>query len=147
MSQQTPEYREHAYTAAVNICGTVLPMDKLPEGLREAYDSLFDELLADNTATFEEAWISLPASATKLLPKAHFHGFFIAAAWLQLSMVGQQLAEKQGDSGQELSQQDTDGIYARIAKDALRESIRKLKKARTDRRLLNSMREVIGLKA
>ncbi|KFZ37359.1 hypothetical protein HR45_10060 [Shewanella mangrovi] len=147
MSEQTTEYREQAYAAAVNICATVLPMDKLPQGLREAYDSLFDELLADRTATFEEAWLGLPASATKLMSKAHFHGFFIAAAWLQLSMVGQQLAEKQADSEQEISQQDTDGIYARIAKDALRESIRKLKKARTDRRLLNSMREVIGLTA
>ncbi|QSX33051.1 DUF3069 domain-containing protein [Shewanella avicenniae] len=145
MSKQTPEYREQAYTAAVNICATVLPMDKLPEGLREAYDALFDELLTDNTATFEEAWLNLPASATKLMPKAHFHGFFIAAAWLQLSMVGQQLAEKQAESEQEITQQDTDGIYAQIAKYALRESIRKLKKARTDRRLLNSMREVIGM--
>ncbi|MDF0534063.1 DUF3069 domain-containing protein [Shewanella sp. A32] len=144
MSQVDALYREQAHTAAVNICATVLPMAKLPAGLKEAYDSLFEELLADSDAQFAEAWANLPASASKLLPQSSFHGFYIASAWLQLSLIGQQIAE-QADSDKAIDEQEYNGIYARIAKEALRESVRKIKKARTDRRLLNSMRHVIGL--
>lgn len=144
MSQVDAQYREQAHTAAINICASVLPMDKLPAGLKDAYDSLFEELLADKDAQFAEAWVNLPASASKLLPRPCFHGFYIAAAWLQLSMIGQRLAE-QAEDERSIDEQEYAGVYARIAKEALRESVRKIKKARTDRRLLNSMRQVIGL--
>ncbi|MFQ6370901.1 DUF3069 domain-containing protein [Shewanella sp. YIC-542] len=144
MSEVDHLYREQAHHAAVNICGSVLPLDKLPDALKSAYDSLFEELLADNDAVFAEAWQTLPPSARKLLPQSSFHGFYIASAWLQLSMIGQQLAE-QADTDNAIDEQQYNGIYARIAQEALRESVRKLKKARTDRRLYNSMRQVMGI--
>ncbi|WP_427916541.1 DUF3069 domain-containing protein [Shewanella algae] len=77
MTQVDAQYRQQARSAAINICSQVLPMDKLPTALKEAYDNLFEELLDDKQSEFKQAWDKLPPSAAKLLPRADFHGFFM----------------------------------------------------------------------
>lgn len=76
MTQVDAQYRQQARSAAINICSQVLPMDKLPTALKEAYNNLFEELLDDKQSEFKQAWDKLPPSAAKLLPRADFHGFF-----------------------------------------------------------------------
>ncbi|GGE73763.1 MULTISPECIES: DUF3069 domain-containing protein [Shewanella] len=143
MTQVDAQYRQQAHSAAINICSQVLPMDKLPTALKEAYDNLFEQLLEDKESEFKQAWDKLPPSAAKLLPRADFHGFFIASAWLQLSLMAQDIAQL-ADTDKAIAEQEYSGIYDRISQSALKESVRKLKKARTDRRLLNSIRDVIA---
>ncbi|WP_025820558.1 DUF3069 domain-containing protein [Shewanella marina] len=143
MTTISPEYQARVEQVAFNVCAVVLPMDQLPEGLVEAYQNLLAELLEDNSAAFANAWQQLPTSAQALLPQADFHGFYIAQAWLQLSRVAQDIADM-ADSEDAINEQEYDGIFSRLAVASLKESVRKLKKARTDRSMLNSMKQVIG---
>ncbi|GAB1046657.1 MAG: DUF3069 domain-containing protein [Shewanella algae] len=136
MTQVDAQYRQQARSAAINICSQVLPMDKLPTALKEAYDNLFEELLDDKQSEFKQAWDKLPPSAAN-------HGFFIASAWLQLSLMAQDIAQL-ADTDEAIAEKEYGGMFERISQSALKESVRKLKKARTDRRLLNSIRDVIA---
>ncbi|GGI70095.1 DUF3069 domain-containing protein [Shewanella gelidii] len=142
MNTEQAEYKLRAEKVALNVTSMVLPMDSLPESLVEAYANLFEELLADEEQKFEKVWTSLPASATKLVEKVDFHGFYIANAWLQLSRVAQDIAEL-ADSDDAIQEHEYNDIFTRLAETSLKESAKKLKKARTDRVLLNSMLDVI----
>ena len=117
-------------------------MDKVPANLLEAYANLCNELLEDSDEKFITAWEALPASAMALLPQADFHGFYIANAWLQLSRVAQDIAEL-ADSDEAIDENEYNNIFTRLSDASLKESAKKLKKARTDRALLNSIKSVI----
>jgi len=136
-------YQQVAKQVSYNVANKVLPMAKLPETLLEAYEGLFKELMDDKTEAFTHAWNALPASAQKLMAKAEFHGFYIANAWMQLSRVAQELADS-ADSEEEMNNNEYDGVFGRLAEQSLKECVRKLKKARTDRALLNSFRQVMS---
>lgn len=135
-------YQETAKNIAFNVANKVIPMDKVPEGLLAAYTNLCDELLKDEEGKFSDAWDGLAASARALMLRSEFHGFYMASAWLQLSRVAQDIAEL-ADSDEAIDEQEYNGIFTRLADESLRECIRKLKKSRTDRRLLNSIKEVM----
>ena len=135
-------YQEEAKNIAFNVVSKVIPMDKVPEDLLLAYHNLCDELLSDEEGKFASAWDSLPASATAMFSRSVFHGFYIGSAWLQLSRVGQDLAEL-ADTDEAIDEQEYNGIFTRLADESLRECLRKLKKSRTDRRLFNSMTQVM----
>ncbi|WP_076541569.1 DUF3069 domain-containing protein [Shewanella sp. UCD-KL21] len=143
MSQLSEEYRATAKQISFNVANKVLPMDKLPETLLEAYEGLFNELIEDKAELFAKSWQAMPASAQKLLPKAEFHGFYIANAWMQLSRVAQEIADE-AESEKEIDEKEYDGVFGRLAEQSLKESIRKLKKARTDRSMLNSFKQVMS---
>jgi hypothetical protein len=152
MSQHSPSsmasipsdtYQATAKSVAFNVVSKVLPMDELPGSLMSAYRNLCDELLQDAQQAFANAWDELPASARALLPRSEFHGFYIANAWLQLSRVAQDIAEL-ADSDEAIDEQEYHGIFSRLASESLKESLRKLKKARTDRSLLNSIKSVMA---
>ncbi|MCL1041878.1 DUF3069 domain-containing protein [Shewanella marisflavi] len=142
MSKPSQEYQAIAEQAALNVCNTVIPMDKIPSNLMEAYANLFNELLSDEEGKFGQAWDALPASAKGLLSQAEFHGFYIANAWLQLSRVAQDIAEL-ADSDEAIEEKEYNDIFTRLSDASLKESVKKLKKARTDRALLNSIKAVI----
>ncbi|MGI2259297.1 DUF3069 domain-containing protein [Shewanella sp. GXUN23E] len=137
------DYQTTALTVAMNVASKVMPMDKLPENLKSAYDDLAAQLLKDEQQVFASQWNALPASAKKLMTQAEFHGFFIAQSWLKLSMAGQQLAEL-ADTDDAIAEKEYQGIFANLIEDALKESLKKLKKARTDRSMLNSFRQVMA---
>ncbi|GGB54819.1 DUF3069 domain-containing protein [Shewanella inventionis] len=139
MSKVDQEYEKVAKQISYNVANKVLPMDKLPETLLEAYEGLFNELVADNANVFAQAWDALPGSAQKLMTKAEFHGFYIANAWMQLSRVAQEIADS-ADSEEEMQNNEYDGVFGRLAEQSLKECIRKLKKARTDRSMFNSFK-------
>lgn len=141
MVEQT--YRDTAKKVSYNVANKVLPMDKLPDSLIEAYDGLFEELFADKAKAFSNAWDKLPASAQKLISQAEFHGFYIANAWMQLSRVAQEIADS-NDNEEEMNNNEYDGIFGRLAEQSLKECLRKLKKARTDRVMLNSFKKVMA---
>ncbi|WP_153914209.1 DUF3069 domain-containing protein [Shewanella sp. TC10] len=143
MSHLTEEYKAVAKQVSFNVANKVLPMDKLPETLLEAYEGLFKELIEDNAGLFLKSWQAMPASAQKLMPQAEFHGFYIANAWMQLSRVAQEIADD-ADSDEAIDEKEYDGVFGRLAEQSLKESIRKLKKARTDRSLLNSFKQVMS---
>lgn len=136
-------YRTQAEQVALNVCNSVIPMDKVPESLLEAYANLCNELLEDKEQKFQSTWAALPNSAQKLLPQADFHGFYIANAWLQLSRVAQDIAEL-ADSDEAIDENEYNGIFTRLSDASLKESVKKLKKARTDRAMLNSIKTVIA---
>ncbi|WP_434938949.1 DUF3069 domain-containing protein [Shewanella sp. HL-SH8] len=141
MVEQT--YRDTAKKVSYNVANKVLPMDQLPDSLIEAYDGLFEELFADKAQSFNNAWDKLPASAQKLISQAEFHGFYIANAWMQLSRVAQEIADS-NDTEEEMNNNEYDGIFGRLAEQSLKECLRKLKKARTDRVMLNSFKKVMA---
>ncbi|UAL44531.1 DUF3069 domain-containing protein [Shewanella inventionis] len=143
MSKVDQEYEKVAKQISYNVANKVLPMDKLPETLLEAYEGLFNELVADNANVFAQAWDALPGSAQKLMTKAEFHGFYIANAWMQLSRVAQEIADS-ADSEEEMQNNEYDGVFGRLAEQSLKECIRKLKKARTDRSMFNSFKQVMS---
>ncbi|MCZ4339256.1 DUF3069 domain-containing protein [Shewanella colwelliana] len=136
------DYKQRAELVALNVCNSVIPMDKVPANLLEAYANLCNELLEDSDEKFITAWEALPASAMALLPQADFHGFYIANAWLQLSRVAQDIAEL-ADSDEAIDENEYNNIFTRLSDASLKESAKKLKKARTDRALLNSIKSVI----
>ena len=45
MTKVDPQYQEVAKQISYNVANKVLPMDKLPETLLEAYEGLFTELM------------------------------------------------------------------------------------------------------
>ncbi|WP_258405295.1 DUF3069 domain-containing protein [Shewanella mesophila] len=137
------EYKQRAEIVAFNVCNHVIPMDKVPANLMEAYANLFNELLEDKDQKFIATWNALPSSASALLPQADFHGFYIANAWLQLSRVAQDIAEL-ADSDEAVDENEYNNIFTRLSDASLKESAKKLKKARTDRALLNSIKSVIA---
>ena len=141
MVEQT--YKETAKTVCYNVANKVLPMDQLPDGLKEAYEGMFEELIADKAHAFSLAWNKLPPSAQKLMSQAEFHGFYIANAWMQLSRVAQEIADS-NDTEEEMNDKEYDGVFGRLAEQSLRECLRKLKKARTDRVMLNSFKKVMA---
>jgi hypothetical protein len=143
MSQVSPEYQAVAKSIAFNVANKVLPMAKLPETLAQAYDGLFNELIEDKAGLFTRSWDALPASAQKLMPKAEFHGFYIANAWMQLSRVAQEIADS-AESEEEMNSNEYDGVFGRLAEQSLKECLRKLKKARTERSMLNSFKQVMA---
>ncbi|MGB6137599.1 MAG: DUF3069 domain-containing protein [Shewanella sp.] len=143
MSNVDQQYQDVAKQVSFNVANKVLPMDQLPETLLEAYEGLFKELLADNANAFTQAWDALPGSAQKLMTKAEFHGFYIANAWMQLSRVAQEIADS-ADSEEEMNNNEYDGVFGRLAEQSLKECLRKLKKARTDRSMLNSFKQVMS---
>lgn len=136
-------YKETAKTVCYNVANKVLPMDQLPDGLKEAYEGMFEELIADKAQAFSLAWGKLPASAQKLMSQAEFHGFYIANAWMQLSRVAQEIADS-NDTEEEMNDKEYDGVFGRLAEQSLKECLRKLKKARTDRVMLNSFKKVMA---
>ncbi|CAM4033537.1 MULTISPECIES: DUF3069 domain-containing protein [Shewanella] len=143
MSKPSQEYQAIAEQAALNVCNTVIPMDKVPANLLEAYANLFNELLSDEEGKFSTAWEALPTSAKGLVAQAEFHGFYIANSWLQLSRVAQDIAEL-ADSDEAIEEKEYNNIFTRLSDASLKESVKKLKKARTDRALLNSIKAVIA---
>jgi hypothetical protein len=143
MSQVSQEYQVVAKSIAFNVANKVLPMAKLPETLAQAYDGLFNELIEDKAGLFTRSWDALPASAQKLMPKAEFHGFYIANAWMQLSRVAQEIADS-AESEEEMNNNEYDGVFGRLAEQSLKECLRKLKKARTERSMLNSFKQVMA---
>ena len=143
MSELSAAYREIAEQISYNVANKVLPMAKLPESLLAAYQGLCAELLEDREAKFSQAWDALPASARNLISQAEFHGFYIANAWLQLSRVAQEISE-QADTDEAINEKEYNGIFTRLADESLKESLRKLKKARTDRSMLNSFQQVMA---
>ncbi|GIU49463.1 DUF3069 domain-containing protein [Shewanella algidipiscicola] len=143
MNYQSQAYQQRAQQVALNVCNSVIPMDKVPANLMEAYANLCQELIEDKDQKFAAVWDALPASASALLPQADFHGFYIANAWLQLSRVAQDIAEL-ADSDEAIDEKEYNNIFARLSDASLKESAKKLKKARTDRALLNSIKSVIG---
>lgn len=143
MSQLSDAYREMATQTSFNVANKVLPMANMPESLVAAYQGLLAELLLDRDASFSQAWQALPASAQQLMPQAQFHGFYIANAWLQLSRVAQEISE-QADTEEAINEKEYDGIFSRLAQQSLKECVRKLKKARTDRSMLNSFKQVMA---
>ncbi len=54
MIERTAEYQATAKAISFNVANKVLPMDKLPETLLEAYEGLFKELIQDNAGLFEK---------------------------------------------------------------------------------------------
>ena len=143
MAEVSVEYRETAERISYNVANKVLPMAKLPESLLAAYQGLCAELLEDRETKFSQAWDALPASARNLMPQAEFHGFYIANAWLHLSRVAQEISE-QADTDEAINEKEYNGIFTRLADESLKESLRKLKKARTDRSMLNSFKQVMA---
>lgn len=143
MTEISVAYRETVEKISYNVANKVLPMAKLPESLLVAYQGLCAELLEDRKGKFNQAWEGLPASARNLMPQADFHGFYIANAWLQLSRVAQEISE-QADTDEAIDEKEYNGIFTRLADESLKESLRKLKKARTDRSMLNSFKQVMA---
>lgn len=143
MNQVSSEYQAVAKSIAFNVANKVLPMAKLPETLAQAYDGLFNELIEDRTELFTRSWDALPASAQKLMLKAEFHGFYIANAWMQLSRVAQEIADS-AENEEEMNNNEYDGVFGRLAEQSLKECLRKLKKARTERSMLNSFKQVMA---
>lgn len=143
MFEITEAYRSRALAVSDRVAGRVIALERLPEGLMAAYRSLCDDLLADETGRFGSAWDSLPKSAASLFERAEFHGFYLANAWIQLSIVANDISELQ-DTDEAIAEQEYNGLYIRVADEALKESLKKLKKARTDKSMFNSMREVMG---
>lgn len=142
MTDISPEYKARVEQVSLNVCNTVIPMDQIPENLMEAYANLCNELVEDNDEKFAKGWEALPNSAKALLPREDFHGFYIANAWLQLSRVAQDISDM-ADSDEAIDEKEYNGIFTRISDESLKESAKKLKKSRTDRALLNSIRAVI----
>jgi hypothetical protein len=143
MTAVDQQYQQVVKQVSYNVANKVLPMAKLPETLLEAYEGLFKELMDDKANAFTNAWNALPASAQKLMTKAEFHGFYIANAWMQLSQAAQEIADS-AESEEEMNNNEYDGVFGRLAEQSLKECLRKLKKARTDRPLLNSFRQVMS---
>ncbi|MBR9728512.1 DUF3069 domain-containing protein [Shewanella intestini] len=142
MSEQQ-QYADTVKQVSYNVSNKVLPMTKMPATLLEAYEGLLAELLADKAGEFQQSWDALPASAQKLFSQAQFHGFYIANAWMQLSRVAQEIADS-AESEEEMNDKEYDGVFGRLAQASLKESLRKLKKARTDRSLFNSIKLVMA---
>ncbi|MGK0408596.1 MAG: hypothetical protein ACJASB_000743 [Shewanella psychromarinicola] len=143
MTAVDQQYQQVVKQVSYNVANKVLPMAKLPETLLEAYEGLFRELMDDKANAFTNAWNALPASAQKLMTKAEFHGFYIANAWMQLSRAAQEIADS-AESEEEMNNNEYDGVFGRLAEQSLKECLRKLKKARTDRPLLNSFGQVMS---
>jgi len=143
MTEISSAYREQALKIADNVAGKVIALDRLPEALFDAYRSLCDELLTDADARFSAAWDALPKSATSLFERAEFHGFYLANAWLQLSILARDISEMQ-DTDSAIEEKEYSGLFVKVAEAALKESLRKIKKARTDRSMFNSMRQVMA---
>ena len=142
MIEITPEYKARVEQVSLNVCSVVLPMDKLPENLLEAYANLCNELLEDTDEKFIKGWQALPNSARAQLPQVDFHGFYIANAWIQLSRVAQDISEM-AESDEAIDEKEYNGIFTRISDDSLKDCSKKLKKSRTDRALFNSIMAVI----
>ncbi|MEI6859560.1 MAG: DUF3069 domain-containing protein [Shewanella sp.] len=142
MIEITQVYKTRIEQVSLNVCNVVLPMDKLPDNLLEAYASLCQKLIEDSDEKFIKIWRALPNSAKAQLPQADFHGFYIANAWIQLSRVAQDMSEM-AESDESIDEKEYKGIFTRIADDSLKDCSKKLKKSRTDRRLLNSIKAVI----
>ncbi|MBW8182183.1 DUF3069 domain-containing protein [Shewanella nanhaiensis] len=142
MIETTPEYKARVEQVSLNVCNLVIPMEQIPQNLFEAYANLCNELLEDSDEKFIKGWEALPNSARNLLPQADFHGFYIANAWLQLSRVAQDISEV-ADTDDAIAENEYSGIFTRISDESLKESSKKLKKARTNRALLNSIRAVV----
>ncbi|ACA87259.1 DUF3069 domain-containing protein [Shewanella woodyi] len=142
MIEITPEYKARVEQVSLNVCNLVIPMDQIPQNLFEAYANLCNELLEDSDEKFIKGWEALPNSAKALLPQEDFHGFYIANAWLQLSRVAQDISEA-ADTDDAIAENEYSGIFTRISDESLKESSKKLKKARTNRALLNSIRAVV----
>ncbi|MCL1141329.1 DUF3069 domain-containing protein [Shewanella gaetbuli] len=137
------DYKDIAKKVSFNVANKVLPMNELPDSLKQAYDGMFEELIADKAGAFAQGWDKLPASAQRLITQAEFHGFYIANAWMQLSRVAQEIADS-NDTEEEMSDKEYDGVFGRLAEQSLKECFRKLKKARTDRVMLNSLNKVMA---
>lgn len=138
----TPEYKARVEQVSLNVSNVVIPMDKLPDNLLEAYANLCNELVEDSDEKFAKGWEALPKSAKALLPQADFHGFYIANAWLQLSRVAQNISEV-ADSDDAIAEDEYSNIFTKISDESFKDSAKKLKKSRTNRALLNSLRAVI----
>jgi len=143
MTEVNKEYQARVEHVALNVSNNVIEMDKLPESLLEAYANLSNDLLEDSEGKFAKAWAALPASAQKLLPQSDFHGFYIACAWFELSRVAQDIAGL-AERGEQIDEKEYNGIFTQLADESLKECIKKLKKSRTDRALLNSLVAVIA---
>lgn len=138
----TPEYKARVEQVAQNVSNLIIPMHKLPDNLLEAYANLCNELLEDSDEKFAKGWKALPNSAKVLLPQSDFHGFYIANAWLQLSRVAQDISEM-AESDDAIDESEYSNIFTKISDESFRESAKKLKKSRTNRALLNSLRAVV----
>lgn len=143
MTSFSPEYIETANIAAKNVVAHVMPFKDMPENLLEAFNDLSNSLLADENAMFTSAWDVLPASAKTLISQPQFHGFFIGQAWLKLSMAGQEIADM-ANTDDAIDEKAYQGVFAQLIIGALKDSLKKLKKARTDRSLLNSFKQLVG---
>ncbi|QSX39967.1 DUF3069 domain-containing protein [Shewanella cyperi] len=143
MTDISSAYREQAFKIADNVAGKVIALDRMPEALRDAYRSLCEELLADADGRFAAAWDALPKSAAGLFERAAFHGFYLANAWLQLSILARDISEME-DTDAAIEEKEYGGLFVKVADAALKESVRKVKKARTDRSMFNSMRQVMA---
>ncbi|MGL4474288.1 MAG: DUF3069 domain-containing protein [Shewanella sp.] len=143
MTEVSAQYRETARLAAINVAAQVFPMNEMPESLHEAFADLYEQLMLDSDSLFATHYQAIPASARALISDAEFHGFFIGHAWLKLTMAGQEIADRQ-DSEDAVNEQAYAGIFAKLIEQALKESIKKLKKARTDRSMLNAIKQVIA---
>lgn len=138
MNQFSEQYITTATQSAKNVVRKIMPMDEMPQNLLEAYDDLTASLLNDENGVFVATWDSLPASAQKMIDQATFHGFFIGQSWLKLSIAGQEIAEL-ANSDDAIDEKAYQGVFASLIDDTLKESIKLLKKSRTDRSLLNKL--------
>lgn len=143
MTSFSDKYKATASIAARNVVSKVMPINEMPQNLLEAYEDLAKPLLADEDGFFIYAWTNLPISAQNLLEQAQFHGFFIGQAWLRLSMAGQEIAEL-ANTGDAIDEKEYQGVFARLIEDALKDSLKKLKKARTDKAILNGFKRAIA---
>ena len=57
--------------------------------------------------------------------------------------VAQEIADS-ADSEEEMNNNEYDGVFGRLAEQSLKECLRKLKKARTDRSMFNSFKQVMS---
>ena len=137
------EYIELATAVANKVVSKVMPVAEMPEALLESYNELAVPLLEDKEGVFSDAWNTLPESAKKLMQQAEFHGFYVAQVWLRLSMAGQEIAEL-ANTDNAIDDHAYNGLFLRIVADSLKDSIKKLKKARTDRALLNGFYQTIA---
>lgn len=139
MNSPTEAYIETATKVAKNVVLQVMPVDDMPQNLLEAFEDLAKPLLADENGAFLASWNNLPSSAQKIISQAEFHGFFIGQAWLRLSMAGQEIADR-ANTDDAIDEKNYQGVFALLIQDALKDSAKKLKKARTDRTLFNSFK-------
>lgn len=124
------EYQQTARDVAFSIAAQAMSMDEMPEELLESYLALTEKLLADEEQIFELAWQSLPNSARQLISQSVFHGVFIAKVWMNLAMAAQEMV--QWDDMEAVHEQEKAGLLDSLIAAALKDSLKQLKKARTD---------------